>query len=179
MNRCPHLQLLHKHIASRKEKDVWRLAWWPMRHSRVRAETGEAVGAAGGRQPLVKFLLWFKTTNTWSGRKLCPLQNNGCTCRSLLDARSEAAVLCLLLPTMQNVVCINEVLLPFPGGAVEPVALFLQYSSNFNSNFIGCSTDGFRSLSFLFPTGPFLEIPATVIFQCIYTSTSKVFSSNQ
>lgn len=93
---------------------MWHLAWWPVRHSRVCAEPGEAVGAAGGRQ-LLKFLLWFKTTNTWPGRQPCPLQNNGCTCRSLLDALSEALVLRFLLPRIQNVVCINEVFLsPFP-----------------------------------------------------------------
>lgn len=37
---------------------MWRLAWWPMRHSGVRAETGEAVGAAGVRKPLVWSFSW-------------------------------------------------------------------------------------------------------------------------
>lgn len=49
---------------------------------------------------------------SWGLRLQTPGQEgsraHGCTCTSLLDARSEAGVLSLSLPTMQNVVSVTE-----------------------------------------------------------------------
>lgn len=113
MNRCPHLQRLRNILLQERRRMCGVL---PGGQCSTHEFCRDRRSCRGSRREaaLVKFLLWFKTTNTWPGRQPCPLQNNGCTCRGLLDARSKAVVLCLQLPTTQNVVCVNEVLLPFP-----------------------------------------------------------------